>query len=284
MKNRFLVRVALFLFVMMGVVSGLPPVVIQASAMNPAITITNVNSGDANAGSGGKIFEACNTINERFKTEVWADDNPAPKFIECAYDDNSNSCTLTINMTRYKKLKNELQQKAMQIALDEIYNSQISRTAKNKIYNEICALDETTSALVRELSNDVRADFVKAYGWFKPWSGPLGIALGVISLAMFVTLGFTVVVDIAYITIPVLQLWLTDEANNRAKLVSHEAYSAVKEQQSKAGVEYKSPMMLYLRAKTVQFIAIFICLLYLVSGQLYVLLANMMDYFRGVLG
>ena len=276
--KKCLVRVALFLFVMMGVVSGLPPVVIQASSTNPAITITNASAGDAVNGS-GNIYSAVAAINQDLKdTEIWG-----MNFIDVSYNTANKSCTLTINMTQYKKLQNNEQQRTMQIALDGIYNSNISRTAKNKIYNELCALDETTAALVRELSNDVRADFGKAMGWFRPFSGWVGWALGSIALLMFMLLGLTMVIDIAYISLPIVQLALTNESKNKAKFVSYEAYSAVKEQQSKAGVEYKSPMIIYMKAKTVQFIAIFVCLLYLVSGQLYVVLGNMMDYFRGVL-
>lgn len=277
MRNLSVVRVALFLLIM-GVVSGLSPIFVYADATNPAITITNCAAGDASTG-GGKIPETCLSINTRLKEAGWEDD-----FITYSYNPTAKSCTLTINMSRYKKYANTEKQKAMQIALDGIYNSDISRTAKNKIYNELCALDETTSALVRELSTDVNADFAKAYATFKPFSGWVGWFLGVVSLLMFVLLGLTMVIDIAYISLPVVQLALNDEGQNKAKLVSVEAYSAVKEQQSKSGSEYVSPMVLYMKAKTVQFIAIFMCLLYLVSGQLYVLLANMMDYFRGILG
>lgn len=275
MRKNFVVRVALLLC-LMGVVLGLSPISLVA-ATNPAITITNVYSGDATA-SGGKIWDACRDINNTLRDEeLWGID-----FLTVSYA--NNNCTITVNMTQYKKMDNSDKQKTMQIALDGVYNSSISRTAKNKIYNELSALDETTAALVRELSTDVRADFGKAYSWFKPFSGWVGWLLGSIALLMFMLLGITMVVDIAYISLPAVQLLLTDEANNRAKFVSYEAYSAVKEQQSKAGVEYKSPMVLYMKAKTVQFIAIFVCLLYLVSGQLYVLLANLMDYFHGILG
>lgn len=278
MKNRSVVRVALFLLIM-GVVCGLSPIFVQASSTNPVITITNASTGDAVNGS-GRIYSAVATINQNLKDlDFWSDD-----FLTISYNTANKSCSITVNMTQYKKLENEKQQKTMQVALDGIYNSDISRTAKNKIYNELCSLDETTSALVRELSTDVRADFGKAMGWFRPFSGWVGWLLGSIALLLFMLLGLTMVVDIAYISLPAVQLLLTDDTKNRAKFVSHEAYSAVKEQQSKSGVEYKSPMVLYLKAKTVQFAAIFICLLYLVSGQLYVLLASMMDYFSGVLG
>lgn len=284
MKNGSVVRVALFLLIM-GVVCGLTPISIQASTTNPAITITNVPAGDASS-SGGKIPMALNKINEQLRNgHGWStNSNTATEFLSYYYNNSAKSCTITVNMTQYKKLDNKLQQETMQIALDGIYNSDISRTIKNKVYNEICALDETTAALVRELSNDVTADFAKAYMWFKPFSGVIGWILGVISLGMFILLGLTVTVDIAYIALPVIQMVLNEEGKDKAKFVSYEAYKAVKEQQSKSGTEYVSPMVVYMKLKTVQFVAIFVCLLYLVSGQIYLLLGSMMDYFRGILG
>lgn len=278
MNKKSVVRVALFLI--MGVVFGLSPIFSTQSfaTTNPAITITNVVAGDASA-SGGKIFEMCSNVNDKLTEHGWS-----TEFLICKFDSNQQSCTVTVNMSRYKQLESKLKQETMQVALDGIYNSDISRTAKNKLYNELCALDETTAALVRQLSNDVTADFAKAYAWFKPFSGVLGWILGIVSLGMFTLLGLTVVFDIAYITIPGVQWFLTKSDGSGAKLVSVEAFSAVKEQQSKAGEQYVSPMGIYLKMKIKQFIAIFICLLYLVSGKLYVLLANMMDYFRGILG
>lgn len=298
MKNKVVVQVALFLS-LMGVVCGLSPLTVMAGSgtTNPMITLTNVPVGDAAGDTSGKIYFAVSAINQSLADDHgWTETmvNPTTgasyespiEFIKYTYKENSGvrNVTLTINMRQYKKLNNQLQQDTMQVTLDGIYNSDISRTLKNKIYNEISALDATTAALVRQLSNDVTADFAGAYSWFKPFSGVIGWFLGVAALAMFAVLGVTMVIDIAFITLPIVQLALTKEKENKATFVSHEAFHAVKEQQSKAGTEYVSPMAVYLRSKTGQFIALFICLLYLVSGELYGLLASLIDYFRGVLG
>ena len=48
------------------------------------------------------------------------------------------------------------------------------------------------------------------------------------------------------------------------------------------GTRHES-LTIYLKLKMKQFIAIGICLLYLVSGQIYDLIASIIDYFRGVL-
>lgn len=299
MKNKVVVQVALFLS-LMGIVCGLSPLTVQASASNPMITLTNVTSGDASGSAGtksGRIWNAVDAINKELQdnhgwvetayNQVTGARSETPlDFIsyELKIDNGVRNVTLAINMRRYKNLANEMQQRTMQVALDGIYNSDISRTLKNKIYNEISALDSTTAALVRQLSSDVTADFASAYSWFKPFSGAIGWFLGVVSVAMFAILGVTMVVDIAYITLPIVQLGLTKEGENKAIFVSHEAFHAVKEQQSKSGTEYVSPMGVYLKAKIGQLVAIFLCLLYLVSGRLYILLAELMDLFSGFLG
>lgn len=284
MRNKSLVGVALFLLVtLMGVVYGLSPICVMrvsASGINPVITLVGVSSGDANQ-SGGKINSAIFSINQTLNQKgLW----PGSDFIKYDYEHTSQSVTLTVDMMNYKGLKSSEKQDIMQVVLDGIYGSDISRTAKNKIYNEICALDESTSALVRELSDNVQADFAGAWAWVKPFSGPLGILLGVIALGMFILLGLTLVVDISYITIPGVQLGLGAVNPDKPFLVSYDAVSAVKEQESKAGKEYVSPIGVYMKRKVGQLIMVFICLLYLASGQIYTLLGNMMDYFSGLLG
>lgn len=277
------------LALMMGVVLGLSPIVVSADNDGmPIISIINPPSQDA--GTIGTIAEAIQNINTAihdksiFNGDV---DNGIAAEDFLIYDSSSTSdiVNIKINMPSYKKLKQKEKQDVMQLALDGIYNSRISRTNKNKIYNELCALDTSTSSLVRQLSDDVNADFNGAYKYFKPFSGPLGIVLGLFSLILFALLAMTIVVDIAFMTIPFIQTWLMGDSGDKAKFVSLEAVSAVKESASKIGTsEYKSPINYYMKTKTKQLVAISICLLYLVSGQIYSVLAQIIDYFSGILG
>lgn len=277
------------LALMMGVVLGLSPIVVSADNDGmPIISIINPPSQDA--GTTGTVAEAIQNINTAihdksiFNGDV---DNGIAAEDFLIYDSSSTSdiVNIKINMPSYKKLKQKEKQDVMQLSLDGIYNSRISRTNKNKIYNELCALDTSTSSLVRQLSDDVNADFNGAYKYFKPFSGPLGIVLGLFSLILFALLAMTIVVDIAFMTIPFIQTWLMGDSGDKAKFVSLEAVSAVKESASKIGTsEYKSPINYYMKTKTKQLVAISICLLYLVSGQIYSVLAQIMDYFSGILG
>ena len=277
------------LALMMGVVLGLSPIVVSADNEGMP-TISIINPPNQDAGTSGTIAEAIQNVNIAIhdKDIFIGDVNngiPAEDFL--IYDSSSTSdiVNIKINIPSYKELKQNAKQDVMQSALDGIYNSRISRTNKNKIYNELCALDTSTSSLVRQLSDDVNADFNGAYKYFKPFSGPLGIVLGLFSLVLFALLAMTIVVDIAFMTIPFIQTWLMGDSGDKAKFVSLEAVSAVKESASKIGTsEYRSPINYYMKTKTKQLVAISICLLYLVSGQIYSVLAQIIDYFSGILG
>lgn len=278
-------NVLALVLLIMGVVIWLSPnLVVSADTSNPVISISNPPNQDANT-SGGAIADLCLTINNNIHARGIMKSNVTAvadtDFV--TYSFSSNVANITINMTEYNKLGNKAKQDLMQVALDTTYNSNVSKTNRNKIYNALCKQDEPTSALVRQLSEDVNADFAGAYKYFKPFSGPLGVVLGLLTLAIFVILGLTLVIDIAFITLPFVQSCLLNN-DGKAKFVSIEAVNAVKEQESKSGSEYVNPMGIYLKSKTKQYIAIFICILYLMSGKIFSLLARFMDYFSGILG
>lgn len=278
-------NVLALVLLIMGVVIWLSPnLVVSADTSNPVISISNPPNQDANT-SGGAIADLCLTINNNIHARGIMKSNVTAvadtDFV--TYSFSSNVANITINMTEYNKLGNKAKQDLMQVALDTTYNSNVSKTNRNKIYNALCKQDEPTSALVRQLSEDVNADFAGAYKYFKPFSGPLGVVLGLLTLAIFVILGLTLVIDIAFITLPFVQSLLLN-TDGKAKFVSIEAVNAVKEQESKSGSEYVNPMGIYLKSKTKQYIAIFICILYLMSGKIFSLLARFMDYFSGILG
>lgn len=278
-------NVLALVLLIMGVVIWLSPnLVVSADTSNPVISISNPPNQDANT-SGGAIADLCLTINNNIHARGIMKSNVTAvadtDFV--TYSFSSNVANITINMTEYNKLGNKAKQDLMQVALDTTYNSNVSKTNRNKIYNALCKQDESTSALVRQLSEDVNADFAGAYKYFKPFSGPLGVVLGLLTLTIFVILGLTLVIDIAFITLPFVQSCLLNN-DGKAKFVSIEAVNAVKEQESKSGSEYVNPMGIYLKSKTKQYIAIFICILYLMSGKIFSLLARFMDYFSGILG
>lgn len=283
MSKTALRKIALLLSIM-GVVLWLPFNLVYC-VTNPVITLTCSNN-DRDAV--GNLVEIINShladedICSRSGLNITASNYW--EFFTIDSRSSSDSINIIVDMTQYKSLGAEIQQRVMQIALEDIYNSDVSRSNRNKIYNDLCSFDETTSSLVRQLSNDVRADFVSAYASFKPFSSWFGWLFGCIALGMFITLGLSIIVDISYINLPFIQVFLTKDAGKKPKLVSVEAWSAVMESDSKSGSEYVSPNGVYLRHKIKQYVMVIICLLYLTSGRIFELVATAMDYFRGFLG
>lgn len=123
-----------------------------------------------------------------------------------------------------------------------------------------------------------------AYSYFKPFGSKLGVFLGILVLAIMVCLGLTIVFDLSYITIPWIQIgFQSTTKHGKPWGISLEAWKAVQEAESKTGSDYVNPLSLYFRSKSKQMFAISLCLLYLVSGQIYNFIADVMDYFRGLL-
>lgn len=256
----------------MGVVMWLSPFLNVSCASNPIITISGITGTDST-----RLNSLVGDINSRVRDE--ADINW--DFLAIIPTTSSDIYSIELNMLLYKECEIDTKQKIMESALSAVSNSNLSLTNRNKLYNFIANEDTTTSSLVRQLSKDVNADFGNAYyKYFKPWSGALGILLGCISLAIFVTLAVVTVIDIAYICIPIVQIALShDNSTSKPKLVSLEAANAIKDGESASGNTRKDVMMIYLKSKTKQYVALAICLLYLISGNIYNLLANFIDYF-----
>lgn len=287
----FMLGVALF---------WLSPVLAKATSFNPVISIVNPPKQDCASESVGSIPDMSNTINNKLQQKGYStssDSVPAkdgtivavPKyeFTKVIWDNTTKVCNIEVNMSWYSKLKTADQQKVLAIALNTIHDSKVTRTNRNKIYNELASLDETTASIVRQLSDDVNNDFYTAYAFFKPFSSPLGTLLGVLAIAIFLLLVLTTLWDLAYLSFPLLQLGLSKTAKDGGKpaTVSIEAYAALKESEASAnsnGVGFKSSAVAYFRHSTKKFVALSVCLLYLVSGQIFVLIGNCIDYFRGL--
>lgn len=265
---------------LLGVVVALSPVLYVRAAANPVITISNVSSLEYE-----KIDDALYNLNEDVVKEKWI---KSDFLILTSSDELEDTINIEINMIEYNKCSAGTRQKIMEKALTVIHDSQISATNRNKIYNFIAEEDETTSSLVRQLSTDVSSDFAGAYALFRPFSGVVGTVIGILVLLIFLFLGFTVAIDLAFIVIPAFTLALqkaNQDKGDKPHFVSVEAWNAMRVAEDSVGKgKYREPLGVYFQSKTKQFIALGVCILYLASGQIYDLIARIMDYFAGVLG
>ena len=252
---------------------------------NPIMTMSSVTN---------KEVSALQTLCDKTNRDVVENKDTGvvdANMLQCKSNGNSEINTnnqiydVCFNAVYYNKLEQLEKQETMSIILSNIDNSGLSQMGKTKVYNFISNSDKTTSNLVRQLSDDVKADYASAYASFKPFTGVIGWILGCLVLLIFVILGITITVDIAYIVIPIFQNFVSSQnEGQKPKYVSAEAWNAVKTAEQSIGNNYKEPLSTYLGTKTKQFLAIGLCLLYLVSGQIYNVIATIIDSFQGIFG
>lgn len=152
------------------------------------------------------------------------------------------------------------------------------------------------STLLASILQNTKPDFVTANRWYKPFSGPVSSVIGLLCILIVALLGLSMALDIFYITIPFVQLALDDndsDGNNNSrlsKLVSSSARSAVKTQvdgggsDGQSGSNNKSALATYAKGRWKEMLLLGVCLLYLVSGNIYSLVSQFINLMSGFLG
>lgn len=277
------------LFILVGVVLRLSPVLVIC-ATNPVIVLDGVSNTEYRSISStidNINYEVGTVVNFPSKSSgVGADYSieSSGYLILKVYNNSQGSSyniLIEVNVNEYNKLSSSKKRDVMDKALTGVLSSTMSRTNRTKVYNFIADTDSATSNLLRNLGSDVRLDLGTAYSMIRPWSGRLGTILAYIVLLLFVSLGATLIIDISWITLPMLQYMFPGKDNKKPIFVSIEAFKSVK--QAEDMNEYKNSLLIYLRNKTGQLIAVALCLLYIVSGELFDVLASVMDLFSGLL-
>ena len=153
------------------------------------------------------------------------------------------------------------------------------------------------TALLAELLQNTKPDFVTANRLYEPFSGVVGTILGIISILIMALLGITMAVDLAFITIPAIRLALgadgkgeggKDDAKLMSRIVSQEARKAVEIAENGDGGggqgEGKQALGIYFKKRWKGLVLLGICLLYLIQGQIYSLVGWIIDLLSGFLG
>lgn len=152
------------------------------------------------------------------------------------------------------------------------------------------------STLLASILQNTKPDFVTANRWYKPFSGPVSSVIGFFCILIVALLGLSMALDIFYITIPFVQLALDSEnsddkaAKGLSRLVSSAARSAVKTQVDsggsggQSGSNNKSALATYAKNRWKEMLLLGVCLLYLVSGNIYSLVSQFINLMSGFLG
>ena len=153
------------------------------------------------------------------------------------------------------------------------------------------------ASLLASLLQNTKPDYTTANRIYEPFSGVVGTILGIIAIVIMAALGMTMALDLAYITIPAVQMSLggSDEQGNGSKgkgiggFVSQEAKSAVKAADGGQGGQsgdgsYKAAVGIYFKYRWKGLVMLGICLIYLIGGHIYSFVAWFIDLFSGLLG
>lgn len=180
----------------------------------------------------------------------------------------------------------------------EVQDTGITTDTVNQFLESIQNKTGMGSQLLASLLSETQPDYAKANQIYKPFSGPIGVVLGLISILIMALLGVTMALDLAYIVIPAFQLMMSGEggdgngqgAKGIAKIISVEARNAVQAAEGGGGAGgqngsgNKMAVGLYFKARWKGLLVLGICLLYLVQGQIYSLVAMIIDLVSGFLG
>lgn len=165
----------------------------------------------------------------------------------------------------------------LKYALKSIKNSNLNPKSKNKLYNFLSLQDGDASKILRSLEKDLTADIASGREVYLPFNGPVTTTLGLIALAVFIGVGATIVLDIAYLTLPMVYSSINNNPEGRIpKLVSQQAYFVARQREEGAINNY---MLSYLAKRSVAVGLVMIALGYLSSGLIFEVVGNVVQVF-----
>ena len=172
----------------------------------------------------------------------------------------------------------------------------------NQLYTYLETKEGMGTVLMASIMENTKPNFAAANQIYAPFSGVIGTVLGLIAIVIMALLGVTMALDIAYIVIPTVQLILDSSQSNGGPegyggnkkglsgLVSQAAKNAVQAAsggqggQGQSGEGNKMALGVYFKYRWLELVVLGICLLYLVSGNIYSFVAWILDLVSGFIG
>lgn len=187
----------------------------------------------------------------------------------------------------YKGLKYPERKEFMARALRGVQTSGLQATTKSKVYNFIKERDPSTSQVVTALANDYSGNLTDANETLKKWGVADAISkiIGILCIAVFSFMSLSLVVDILYLNIPFVTEALDNWGSNsgksgRPKFVSGDAIYAWKETAGGIG----NTNLVFLKKKFVSLLFVSLILVALISGKLFTIIGNLVDFAGYILG
>lgn len=144
--------------------------------------------------------------------------------------------------------------------------------------------------LIAVLMQGTKPDFISAMQIYAPFQSPISTVLGVFSLILFSALTISTLIDLFFIGIPPVNMFLMGDGKDKPGIVSAAAYNAYLTESGGAGggggqggkSSFKSAAGIYFKHRVIMLILMFVCILYLVSGEVWNLLADAISLFEGL--
>lgn len=168
-------------------------------------------------------------------------------------------------------------------------NADVSEETVQNWFKELQSLDGVGSKLMSTILQNTKPDFVTANQLYQPFSGIVGTVLGILSILLMAFLGVVMVLDISYIALPPMRMFVGESKESgkslKSNLVSNDAIYAVRVAEDSDGTDgsKKQALGVYLKRRIPMLILLGVCLLYLVQGQIYILVSWILDLVSGFL-
>lgn len=167
-------------------------------------------------------------------------------------------------------------------------NEDVSEETVQNWFKELQTLDGVGSKLMSTILANTKPDFVAANRIYQPFSGVVGTILGLLSVLLMAFLGIVMVLDISYIALPPMRMFVAEEKGKglKSNLISNDAIYAVRvaEDQDGGDGSKKQALGVYFKRRVPMLILLGVCMLYLVQGSIYKLVEMVLNLVSGFLG
>ncbi len=181
------------------------------------------------------------------------------------------------------------------LAVSDSNTTGASDETKTTWLNSLQSCNGVGTQLMTTLLQNTKPDYVTANRIYEPWSGIVGTLMALGAILIMASLGLTMVTDLGYIGIPWFRLLLDGESTTnggqgKPKFISFEAFQAVQLVENGTGgngqqsSSFKVAAGIYLKRRIIMLVILGVCLLYLVQGQIFILVGFILDLLSGFLG
>lgn len=172
--------------------------------------------------------------------------------------------------------------------------SQVTDQTKSNWLVNLQQCNGVGTQLMNTILQNTKPDYATANRIYEPFSGIVGTCLALGAILIMAFLGITMVLDLSYIGIPAFRMMVSGDdkggKDGKPKFISWEAVSAVTQAEGgnggsgQDGSGNKVAVGIYFKKRVIMLIVLGVCLLYLISGQIYTLVSWILDLVSGFLG